>query len=575
MSVVVAPEAGAMVFLAVSGTLSGRTLSVWKKFADEKQLLRGVVEQWAHTHEVLQRWQSELPGDVRATAGLGGPNLNLDSQLKMLRHLLPITSSGLAVTIVWPVELEQIHGNGASKNAESRSRLGRLRISTRYANVRRENAGFHESSTKQAKQDAGKYQETDGRFSQSAYIKAMRTPSCPSAISSSRGPQADEMDKEQLISRTLAVVGRKVGTSGSVESVELFQVVIKGPTPLVLNWEATCESFERKDGTVKSIPFPVFIPTYGRAYKAHLNWNAEHVFGHFSQGREGKLHPVVCIVVEPKQEDEYRAAWPRALMLVLPVNGRGPGFARWAIQKTCTKALLRPPQSKHDRIVGSNDMASWPVRRLSWIWIADDGLSMFYRLISRGSATSANARVQRLTNREAPDGRPMFHEAFLTVQRHALLPKMAVAGFLRDDGTAVCKRLEWKSDELALYKIVLLNLAMLRKLGVEYNPDLQMYEDICLNNEVLRRGGHTLKCQKFCYRASHVKAGGCFVQRTSRLGTHLEDLIAPSALKKLPVESQQAVRDLLRWVQSQERKFGFDAEEQQNAAAARKRKRDA
>ena len=306
-----------------------------------------------------------------------------------------------------------------------------------------------------------------------------------------------------------------------------------------------------------------------------MNWNAEHVFGHFSQGREGKLHPVVCIVVEPKQEDEYRAAWPRALMLVLPVNGRGPGFARWAIQKTCTKALLRPPQSKHDRIVGSNDMASWPVRRLSWIWIADDGLSMFYRLISRGSATSANARVQRLTNREAPDGRPMFHEAFLTVQRHALLPKMAVAGFLRDDGTAVCKRLEWKSDELALYKIVLLNLAMLRKLGVEYNPDLQMYEDICLNNEVLRRGGHTLKCQKFCYRASHVKAGGCFVQRTSRLGTHLEDLIAPSALKKLPVESQQAVRDLLRWVQSQERKFGFDAEEQQNAAAARKRKRDA
>ena len=155
MSVVVAPEAGAMVFLAVSGTLSGCTLSVWKKFADEKQLLRGVVEQWAHTHEVLQRWQSELPGDVRATAGLGGPNLNLDSQLKMLRHLLPITSSGLAVTIVWPVELEQIHGNGASKNAESRSRLGRLRISTRYANVRRENAGFHESSTKQAKQDAG------------------------------------------------------------------------------------------------------------------------------------------------------------------------------------------------------------------------------------------------------------------------------------------------------------------------------------------------------------------------------------------------------------------------------------
>ena len=30
--------------------------------------------------------------------------------------------------------------------------------------------------------------------------------------------------------------------------------------------------------------------------------------------------------------------------------------------------------------------------------------------------------------------------------------RVAVAGFLRDDGTAVCKRNDWKLDELALYK---------------------------------------------------------------------------------------------------------------------------
>eukprot|EP00913_Durusdinium_trenchii_P025059 g23523.t1 len=35
----------------------------------------------------------------------------------------------------------------------------------------------------------------------------------------------------------------------------------------------------------------------------------------------------------------------------------------------------------------------------------------------------------------------MFQEALLAVQRHHFIGRAAVAGFLRDDGTAVCKRL--------------------------------------------------------------------------------------------------------------------------------------
>ena len=104
---------------------------------------------------------------------------------------------------------------------------------------------------------------------------------------------------------------------------------------------------------------------------------------------------------------------------------------------------------------------------------------MFYclsLLAATGGSSASNSRsgAQRLKQRLAPAGRPMFWAAMLTVQRHNLLPRMAVAGYLRDDGTAVCKKLEWKVDELALYKVVLLNLNTLWRLGVEYQQDLQM-----------------------------------------------------------------------------------------------------
>ena len=65
---------------------------------------------------------------------------------------------------------------------------------------------------------------------------------------------------------------------------------------------------------------------------------------------------------------------------------------------------------------------------------------------------------------------------------------------------------------MALFKVVLLNLSELRRLGVEHIPDLQRYEDIALNHQVLQckdRGGTTLECQSFCFSACAMKAGGC------------------------------------------------------------------
>jgi hypothetical protein len=546
--------------LAISAELSGHSLSIWKIPVDAGHQLRSIIEFWAKAHHESHRtWAlGELPCDVRVTAGPGGQELNLKWSLKTIRPLLPVTGAGLSVTLIWPAALDEKHSPGASKRAHSGSSLGKLRISTRYANVSRDASGFHKSSTQQGKIDAGAYKDTSGKFSQQEFIEAMRTPSLPSVPSVFPVSASGE---ELLTTRVLVVMDRK-GSEGAMK--ELFRVSLKGPTSLVANWEATCDKFDRKDFATKRMPFPVFIPTHRRAQKANLNWNADHVYG--AQGKEGKLQPVVCIVVEAQQEEEYREAWPHALMLVLPENARGPGFARWVVQKTCTRALVRPALPKDDRPLP--EMSSWTVRRLPWVWIADDGLSMFYRL-SVGAAPTlgsvGNAGIQRHTQREAPEGRPMFRDAFVTVQGHAQLNQMAVAGFLRDDGTAVCKRLEWKANELALYKVVLLNLGLLRRLKAEYQPDLQMYEDICLIHEVLKSGGQTLKCQSYCFRASHVKAGGCSEQRVQRTGTYLDDLIAPSALKRLPAGRQKAVTDLLTWCQSKEQKFGNNLDQLQLA----------
>ena len=519
--------------LSINATLSGHVPMMWKLPFDNTQSLRQVLDHWSHKYNVLERC-AELPSGLRAIASPGGVDLDINRSMLTLIPSLVVTNAGLSVTIIWPLSENRVV-NGA---LNSRSNLWKLRISTRYANVNGSRAGFHSSSTKGVKLQAGVYRDTSGKFIQTKFIDSMRVSALPSL-----GPCT-------LVTRVLVVRGTIVVGTGHNE---LFRAVLKGPSDLVANWEATCDMLDCNDGSDNNIPYPVFIPTRGRAHKAHLNWNADHVFGPNVPGEDVTLRPVICIVVEPSHEDEYREAWPHALTLVLPENGRGIGFARWVIQKTCTRAFV-----SHDVHGSLGIMRSWKLCRLPFCWIADDGLSMFYKLTRIGDVgADTSSGCHRLTKREVTDGKPMFWEAFLSVQRNPSLTHVAVAGFLRDDGTAVCKRLEWKSDVLSLYKIVLLNLGTLKSLGVEYAKDLQMYEDIFLTNEVLlKRGGHTLKCQKYCFRASHVKDGGCADQRVQRGGVLLQNLIAPSALKKLPSARKQLVMDLLQWVQSSETKFG-------------------
>ncbi|OLQ10715.1 hypothetical protein AK812_SmicGene5552 [Symbiodinium microadriaticum] len=361
----------------------------------------------------------------------------------------------------------------------------------------------------------------------------------------------------------------------------LFEVKLSGPDQLIQNWEAACQRYEsflqqrgqKLDKQALQVPHPVFIPSRGRPEKAHLNWEAPHVFG--PQEKEPGLAPVVCIVVEPEEEEAYRGTWPLALMLVLPEGNRGPGYARWVVQTVCTRATVT------GGCAGPCQTATM-LRRLGRIWIVDDTLTTFYRLAWMHNFRQCGrlARPKRMKHRVA-SSELMFVEALLAVQRHPFAGRAAVAGFLRDDGTAVCKRAEWKLDELALYKVVLLDLNELRRLQVEYVPGLQMYEDICLNHDVLSRGGRTLKCQCYGFRAVHAKMGGCLQQRAGHRAagkstgiTKLEDLVQPAAFASMDHDRQKAIGELLRWVQDKETLYRkrSSQEPDQPSSNARKRK---
>merc|ERR1740139_1387934 len=106
----------------------------------------------------------------------------------------------------------------------------------------------------------------------------------------------------------------------------LFRAQLRGPDKLVLNWERTCDKFAKaKIKQDHNMPFPVFIPSRRRAHRSNLNWEAAHAFGNLSKQKQGGVFPMVCLVVEPQEEEDYREFWPVALMLVLPENNRGPG----------------------------------------------------------------------------------------------------------------------------------------------------------------------------------------------------------------------------------------------------------
>mmetsp|Transcript_24228 Transcript_24228/g.76499 ORF Transcript_24228/g.76499 Transcript_24228/m.76499 type:complete len:674 (-) Transcript_24228:195-2216(-) len=496
--------------LSVGASVAGRQLPVWNINVPANARLRQVLTGWAVT--VLQLHERAIPPAAHVTGKSGRPSLDLDATLLALRPELPVKGGRLCLTVSWPEaspeerEQEQAAKKASAARSSVRASLGKLGISSRYTSVDRGAMGYHRSSTFLQKIQSGFYGHVGswGVALPRGHGEFMKP--CPSS-----GMCGDETVWPGVVqSRELVVYGRETAAGAQ----ELLRVRLVGPEAQLANWAATVRRFEKQASTgvapgtqLRKVPFPVFLPSRGRATRAHLNWEAPHVFGPPRPGAPAGTWPVLCIVVEPQEEAEYRQTWQRALMLVLPDGGKGPSYARWVVQVVCSRGR----EWKSGLRRGGEDAGvCGPPRLLPWCWICDDNLLNFFRLVGIPKKT-AGGRPAVHKRREWDSGAPLFWEAMVTVQQHPSLLRVAVAGFLRDDGTATCKKRDWKTDELSLYKIVLLNNRELRRLGAEYLPGLRVFEDIYLNTEVRRLGGLTLKCQSYCFREAPrrgPRAGG-------------------------------------------------------------------
>ena len=410
-----------------------------------------------------------------------------------------------------------------------------------------------------------RYTHTWGQFKQDQYRLSMQTP-----------PETKATNLERLT--LVAWEGRKERgqpasysrPDGSTKSLRLTFWAATGSIDSLFAW---CQWFGSAPSSQPQQPYPVFIPTKGRAKDAHLNWRAAHCFGQeaFQEADEQTPRALVIAVVEPAEATEYREKWADLPLLVLPENDMGPAFVRWCVQKTAS--AFRTELADADEL--------GPVRQMQQCWLVDDSITSFYRLDPL-SAKLLQAEEERLLDRGAlvpstplskPAGRrkerrcrgAMFAEAMLAVQQQASQGACAICGFLRDDGTAPMKSAQWALDSTSVFKVVLLNLAELAKLQVEYIPQLRLFEDVCLNVQARNAGGRILKCMNYCYWADNKTFGGCSAQRAQKAAaprcTGLEDLIAAQAFMELPAATKTAVQHVYSWVHRDEERSRLRKEE--------------
>ena len=355
-----------------------------------------------------------------------------------------------------------------------------------------------------------RYTHTWGQFKQDGFRQALQTPPDTEAAS------LKEVD-------LIAWEGKQPVTyalrDGSREPLRLTFWATQESVNSLSDW---CKWFESST-SLPQHPYPVLIPSKGRAKAAHLNWRAPHCFGPAafqSDGQRQSPSALVVAVVEPSEAKEYREAWADLPLLVLPENDMGPAFVRWCIQKV----------SSAFRMEQCHELGA--LQQMRYCWLVDDSITSFYRLnpLSDQSLQEEDERLQSrgivvpATSLSKPAGRKserrchgaMFAEAMLAVQQQASQGTCAICGFLRDDGTAPMKSAQWALDSTSVFKVVLLNLVELAKLQVEYLPQLHLFEDVCLNVQARNSGGRILKCLRYCYWADNKTFGGCAEQRAQK-----------------------------------------------------------
>lgn len=452
--------------------------------------------------------------------------------------------------------------------------LKMLHVSPRYGKINAKLLGIQRTRNMKQKIAEGRYLHTMGMFKQDKYRKSMQTPSESTGVA---------VDKWILVpwDRRKGPGGQPVTyrrADASSGSLRLSLWCTESSAECLFSW---CWWFgqrgqvSQENAWVAESPYPVFIPSKGRAKDAHLNWRAEHCFGKEAFDAEisseaESPNALVIAIVEPSEASAYREAWPEMPLIVLPENDMGPSFARWCVQKLCTCF-------KADAEIGSGEFG--PLQHMQYCWLIDDSITSFYSLeqLSEQSLEEEQQRIQErcsqvagpvsLITTKPPLSRPlgrrtercgagaMFAKALLTVQK-AAKANYAICGFLRDDGTAPMKSAQWSLDSTSVFKVVLLNLVQLFQHQVEYVPQLRLFEDVCLNVQARNSGAHILKCMTYCYRADNKRFGGCAAERAAKAAashcTMLEDLIPAEAFVALPPAAKAAVQQVYGWVHRDE-----------------------
>ena len=133
----------------------------------------------------------------------------------------------------------------------------------------------------------------------------------------------------------------------------------------------------------------------------------------------------------------------------------------------------------------------------------------------------------------------------MAVQRHKDISTIALAGFLRSNGTETSKTYAEVVDNVKIYKVALLNSMQCE--GVEYTPALANFEDIAFNRALILRGRRTLKLQSYAYRVIMTNRGGCAAQRGADAGKPLVHASYNEA--ELSAADRETIAVLQEWVQ--------------------------
>ena len=234
---------------------------------------------------------------------------------------------------------------------------------------------------------------------------------------------------------------------------------LHGPELLIRRGMNSLTQLQRDPhGYIKNKVLPIFVLSRDRPKTAQLNFASAHALG------AAAARDAVVIIVIPEAELEIdREVWPQNLFLTLPsVSSRtGAGYARWAIQ-LCTSWGTIVPHSDRSRGISFG---------IPCYYTFDDLVSCFYANKDLPDKDIAAANMHNKSrscivrkSREARDN--AFKHALLACQRHPEAPTCALAGFLRDDATCTTKVSSFTLNSCSLYKVVLVNNAVLNDLHV-------------------------------------------------------------------------------------------------------------